>query len=179
MKADMTTTSHISAAMHQAVGTLLVTRRSYPITDSDIRRWACAVYYPEPPPARFLEPAHCQAHQLEAPEDFNPFAWVVQSAEGPGTNAEDADPGRSERALGIDPPPLLNEINGGVEISYFAPMRSGDVVRSELRISGYRERTGRMGLMLFTAYEDLWSRQDEAGSEPVVVKRSLLTTIRY
>ena len=44
--------SVITDEMRGAIGRVLRQRSSYPISASDIRRWAIAVYYPEPPPAQ-------------------------------------------------------------------------------------------------------------------------------
>ena len=54
-------------------------RWSPPIRDSDIRRWALAVYWPEAPPARYWDAAAAAtttAGGIVAPEEFNPFAWL-------------------------------------------------------------------------------------------------------
>jgi hypothetical protein len=48
-------TTYISAAMADAVGNELSRQVSYPISESDIRKWAIAVYYPEPPPRLFWD----------------------------------------------------------------------------------------------------------------------------
>lgn len=61
--------THISADMAAAVGAEISRRVSHPVTDSDIRRWAIAVYWPERPPARFLS----REGGPTVPEDFNPF----------------------------------------------------------------------------------------------------------
>jgi hypothetical protein len=53
-------------------------------------------------------------------------------------------------------------------------MRPGDVITSVNRLSGYTEREGRLGLMLFTVMEDSWTN---AGGD--LVKRTRLTLIRY
>ena len=44
----------INDEMRAAQGRVLSSRSSYPISASDIRKWALAVYYPEAPPARFI-----------------------------------------------------------------------------------------------------------------------------
>jgi hypothetical protein len=43
----------ISDDMRKAIGGELGRSVSFPITDSDIRRWAVAVYYPDDPPRLF------------------------------------------------------------------------------------------------------------------------------
>ncbi|MFG1924546.1 MaoC family dehydratase N-terminal domain-containing protein [Cryptosporangium sp. NPDC048952] len=160
--------TNVSDAMRGALGNLLTRRISYPVSASDIRKWALAVYWPEKPPREFLDADR-------APEDFNPFAWAVAGAESTGrtsggTNAAD----RTEQLAGIPGPGLQFQLNGGLETEYGAPIRPGDVITSENRLDAYSEREGKLGLMLFTVTEDTWTNQDST-----VVKRSRMTLIRY
>jgi len=53
-------------------------------------------------------------------------------------------------------------------------MRPGDVIKSALRLGGYHEKEGRLGLMLFTSREDHWTNQN---GELVRISRGNL--IRY
>jgi N-terminal half of MaoC dehydratase len=175
--------THISEQMKAAVGSLLSRKVSYPVSESDIRRWAIAAYYPEPPPARFMAAdAAAETHDgvLVAPEELNPFAWAVaeddsaeKSSEGSEAGAA-GDPNRLERVLGIVPPAIQFQLNGGLEVDYLTPIRPGDVITAESRLLGYRERAGRLGLMLFTTTEDTWTNQ-----RGEIVKRSRMTGIRY
>jgi hypothetical protein len=153
--------------MAQAVGSEIGRSRSHPLTDSDIRRWAIAVYWPKEPPARFLSPAG----PLIAPDEINPFAWgaAAQSSQPPA-----AGPDATEIRLGIEGPGLQRILNGGMSVEYGVPLRSGDVVTSVKRLGPYSERSGRLGLMLFSTFEDTWTNQDGD-----VVKRSVMTLIRY
>lgn len=168
--------THISPEMASAVGTELGRVVSFPVSASDIRRWAIAVYWPEPPPARFLDEVVASKTPqggLVAPEDFNPFAWAVaESGERP--EADDIDPDRTEILAGIQGPGLKNQLNGGMEAEYGALMRPGDVITSVNRIAEYREREGRLGLMLFTISEDTWTNSDDE-----MVKKTRQTLIRY
>jgi hypothetical protein len=160
--------TNVSDAMRDALGNLLARRVSYPVTDSDIRRWALAVYWPEQPPRPFLEAAY-------APEDFNPFAWAVAASESTGKASTDVTTtDRIEQLAGVPGPGLDFMLNGGLEAEYGVAIRPGDVITSENRLDSYREREGRLGLMLFTVTEDTWSNQDGA-----VVKRTRSTLIRY
>ena len=46
---------------------------------NDIARWAIATYWPEPPPARFLDAVAAEKAPwggIVAPRDFDPFAWM-------------------------------------------------------------------------------------------------------
>ncbi len=170
-----TVTTNISAAMQAAVGRELGRQVSFPVSESDIRRWAIAVYYPEPPPRRFVDAAFAEttpAGGIVAPEEFNPFAWMVASSEG-GTGGGN-DPGTTEKTLGIEPPDLHHMLNGGIEVEYGVPMRPGDVITGVNRLGGYRERPGRLGLMLFTTLENTWTNQ-----RGELVRRTHGTVIRY
>ena len=53
--------TNISEAMQAAIGGELSRSTSFPITDSDIRRWAIAIYYPDDPPKLFWD-AEYAAH---------------------------------------------------------------------------------------------------------------------
>jgi hypothetical protein len=171
--------SYISDAMHAAVGRELGRRVSYPISASDIRRWAVAVYYPGPPPARFYDAelaARGRWSGIVAPEDFNPFAWMVAEEQTVGghIDIEDNDPDFHELTLGLPSIGLKFQLNGGMEVEYGVPMRPADVITSVSRLAEYHERIGRLGLMLFTISEDTWTNKDGD-----LVKRSRSTLIRY
>ncbi len=169
--------SNITAAMRDAVGRQLTRRVSFPVAESDIRRWAIAVYYPQEPPRRFWDEAYAKSTRyggIVAPEDFNPFAWLAADHEGGAGEGGDNDPDNTELMLGIPGAGLKFQLNGGMEVDYGAPIRPGDVITSVNRLSGYTERAGRLGLMLFTTMEDSWVNQDGD-----LVKRTRLTLIRY
>ena len=54
-----------------------------PIRDSDIRRWALAVYWPAMPPRRFWDEEYARTTRsggIVAPDEFNPFAWPAHTA---------------------------------------------------------------------------------------------------
>jgi N-terminal half of MaoC dehydratase len=160
--------TNVSDAMRGALGNLLTRRISHPVSESDIRRWALAVYWPEKPPRAFLDAAH-------APEEFNPFAWAIAASESTGKASSDANSAdRTEQLAGVPGPGLQFQLNGGMETEYGAAIRPGDVITSENRLESYSEREGRLGLMLFTVTEDTWTNQDGA-----VVKRTRSTLIRY
>jgi hypothetical protein len=61
-----------------------------------------------------------------------------------------------------------------MEAEYGAPIRSGDVITGVNRLASYSERSGRLGLMLFTVMEDTWTNQ-----RGETVKTSSGTLIRY
>jgi hypothetical protein len=170
--------SNISDAMRRSVGNVLGRQVAFPVSESDIRRWALAVYYPGSPPECYVDPAAAEKTQyggIVAPQEFNPFAWMVAESDAgrpvPGGNN---NPDRTEILLGIPGPGLKFMLNGGMEAEYGVPMRPGDVITSVTRLAGYHERPGRLGLMLFTISEDTWTNQNDE-----MVKRTRLTLIRY
>lgn len=169
--------SKISAAMQNAVGRQLTRRVSFPVAESDIRRWAIAVYYPAEPPRQFWDADFAKSTRhggIVAPEDFNPFAWMAAEKEEPAVTAEAGGSDRTELALGIPGPGLRYELNGGMEADYGTRVRPGDVITSATRLAGYHERAGRHGLMLFTTTEDTWTNGDGD-----LVKKTRMTLIRY
>jgi N-terminal half of MaoC dehydratase len=172
------TETNISAAMRGAIGSLLGRQVSYPVSASDIRKWALAVYYPNEPPRLFWDEAYAAGTVhggIVAPEEFNPFGWMNAEPAGlPPSNEDRNDPDRTEKSLGIEGPGLKFQVNGGIEVAYGVRMRPGDVITAEQRLAGYRERPGRLGLMLFTSSESVWTNQRDE-----LVKRTTVTIIRY
>ena len=168
---------YVSDAMREAIGRQLARRVSFPVSESDIRRWAIAVYYPDEPPQWFWNADAARKSQysgIVAPQEFNPFAWMVaERSHSPSVAGHDASD-RTELLLGIDGPGLKFQLNGGIDTEYGVAMRPGDVITSVTRLAGYYERQGRLGLMLFTVSEDVWTNQ--AGE---LVKRTRHTLIRY
>lgn len=181
--ATVTDDLYITDEMRAAVGREYGRRSSYPIDPSDIRRWAIAVYYPEPPPPLFWDADYAATTihgGIVAPEDFNPFAWSTPpSATGqPEVEAPPQEPGYAvgpEASVGVASPKLRFQLNGGTETEYTGVrMRPGDVIRSTTSIAGYRETDGRFGRMLLTTTESRWVNHDDE-----VVKVTRGTLIRY
>lgn len=170
-------TTYVTDEMRGAIGREIGRMVSYPVSASDIRRWAHAVYWPEEPPRRFWDEAYAKTTRfggITAPEDFNPFAWMVAEEVKPEVELTTNDPDFMEKLLGIPGPGLTHQLNGGMEQEHGVPMRPGDVITSVNRLADYREREGRLGLMLFTVFEDTWTNQDGQ-----VVRTSRSTGIRY
>jgi hypothetical protein len=173
------TDSRISAAMQAAVGTELTRQVSHPVSVSDIRRWALAVYWPEPAPQLFVseEYARGTVHQgIVAPEEFNPFAWSCAETWARDTEVVSVpnDPDHMENQAGVPGPGLEFQLNGGMAVEYGDRMRPGHVITSSLCLGPYSEREGRLGLMLFSTLEETWTNQS---GRPV--KRTVSTLIRY
>jgi hypothetical protein len=168
--------SLLTDEMRAAVGQEFRWVTSFPISANEIRRWAMAVYYPALAPRRFWDEAYAATTRfggLVAPEDFNPFAWMTASPE-PGTGAA---PGRPwpEPELGLPDPPARANIIAGMDVEYTGVgMRPGDVVRSVTSLGGYREREGRLGLMLETTTEERWTNQRDE-----LIRTSHIYLLRY
>lgn len=170
--------SHITPQMLDLVGLELRSSTSFPITDSDIRRWAIAVYHPEPAPRLFWDAAYAAGTVhggIVAPEDFNPFAWLTQTEAEAGV-VDRATGGfvGPEETFGLPAPVTTAIINGGTEVDYGVRMRPGDVITSTTTLGEYKEREGRLGLMLFSTNIDTWTNQ-----RGETVKTSRGTLIRY
>ncbi|PAK28050.1 hypothetical protein CJD44_01025 [Streptomyces sp. alain-838] len=154
-------------------------KTSYPITASDIRRWAIAVHYPDTPPDPYLDPRAPEDGRLTAPLDFNPFAWGAAHTERTGREIP-PDPslrnsGAMEHHLGVAPPDLPHALNGGVAATYTrVAMRPGDVITAETVIAGYSAKKGRLGAMLLTETATTWTNQ-----RAEIVKVHRMTLIRY
>jgi hypothetical protein len=142
-------------------------RVSYPISESDIRKWAIAVYWGEAPPRLYWDADYAAGTRwggIIAPQDFNPFAWTVPTG---AVKPAGAVPGQQVRKGG-------NVMNGGQADTYGVPMRPGDVITARTRLASFEERTGRNGLTLFTYTETEWRNQDGE-----LVKTRISTGIRY
>jgi hypothetical protein len=167
----------ITDEMRAAVGTQYLGRVSMPISVSDIRRWAQAVYYPESPPREYWDEdyaATLPTGGIVAPHEFNPFAWMT--ADGPPDRAAlGFGASTTEHRIGVPHPGTTNMLNGGMDVEYTGVlMRPGDVIRSTTRLAGYTEREGRLGLMLFTTTEHQWTNQH---NELIKTQRDVI--IRY
>jgi hypothetical protein len=140
---------------------------SEPVSESDIRKWAIATYWPETPPRLFWDREHAKKTRwagIVAPEDFNPFAWPIRMTP---VQPSGAIPGQK-------PEPGGNVLNGGQVDTFGVRMRPGDVITTRTRLSNWEERQGRNGLTLYTYLETEWRNQDDE-----LVKRRISTIIRY
>jgi acyl dehydratase len=137
---------------------------SPPIAESDIRRWAIAVHWPETPPPIFWDAGYAATTRwggIIAPPDFNPFAWPIRTARPP---RPEGAPGKRR----------LRGMNGGQVDTYGVPMRPGDVITARNRLRDWEERETRLGPTLFAHSETEWRNQDGE-----LVKRRVSTAIRY
>lgn len=168
---DAPAATYVSQQMRECIGRELDRRISYPIASSDIRRWAVATYYPELPPQRFwaASAGSLECDAAAAPEDFNPFAWLIAEPAGPPPSLRDP-----EEVLGIPGPDAPVRLRGGMSATYGVPMRAGDVINSVRRLGGYDEHNGRRGPMLLTTVADTWTNQRDE-----LVKNFEFTFIRF
>lgn len=135
------------------------------ISESDIRKWAIAVYWPETPPRQFWDATYASRRRwggIVAPQEFNPFAWPIERKEATRLGGP------------IGKGPGQRVLNGGSEARYYAPMRPGDVIRSGTKLVDVYEKTGRLGVMMFLINETTWTNQ-----QGEVVKVDRKTSIRY
>ncbi|HEY6479163.1 MAG TPA: MaoC family dehydratase N-terminal domain-containing protein [Streptosporangiaceae bacterium] len=157
----------VTPEMEERKGVWGSERVSYPVSESDIRKWAIAVYWGETPPRLYWDEEYAKTTRwggIIAPQDFNPFAWAVPMG---AVKPAGAVPGQQTRKGG-------NVMNGGQKDTYGVPMRPGDVITSRSRLSSWEERQGRNGLTLFTYTETEWRNQDGE-----LVKTRISTGIRY
>lgn len=142
--------------------------RSHPVTESDIRKWALATFWPDKPPRIYWDNEYAQDTRwggIIAPRDFNPFAWPIDRPVGPPS----AGP-----LPGQTPTKGENILNGGQRDTFFEVIRPGDSLITRTRLSHWEEREGRLGLTLFSYIEIEWRNQDDK-----LVKRRISTRIRY
>lgn len=132
---------------------------------NDIARWAIATYWPEPPPAVFVDPAAASAAAwggVVAPRDFDPFAWMPNRPWG------------GDWLWGMGTEPGQRVLNGGQHNRYGQPIRPGDLISVTRRFVDAVERETKRGPMVFFTSEFRWTNQDDA-----VVRIAEQTTIYY
>ncbi len=164
--------TYVSDSMIEAKGRWSSTRTSYPITETDIRRWAMATYYPQKPPRIYWDAEYASGTRwkgIVAPPDFNPFAWTLaadtnQNLPAATASAQPRHPD-GRRLIGM---------NGGQSDSYGVPMRPGDIITSRSRLLDWNEREGRLGHTLYMRTEVEWTNQNG-----VLVRTRVSTSIRY
>ena len=161
------TLSYVTEEMRAAQGQWGGIRTAPPITETDIRRWAMATYYPQQPPPIYWDADYAATTPwggIVAPPDFNPFAWPVERPRG-------GSPGLSGRRPDGKP---LTGMNGGQTDTYGARMRPGDVVSARSRLLDWWEREGRLGHTLYVRTEIEWRNKDDA-----LVRTRMSISIRY
>ncbi len=179
----MTTSSDgqslITDAMREWVGAKAPPLTSPPISESDIRRAAISIYWPEVPPRIYWDAEHAAQTRwggIIAPEEFNPFAWMIGRAHvGPHPDHLDDAQEALEKARTLRPPGAPpNYLFGGVDTVYLERMRPGDEITSVITVTDLYERSGRLGAMIFYITEETWTKQTG-----VVVKTTRTTNISW
>jgi hypothetical protein len=169
---------YITPQMRSIIGRPFEQLVSYPVSASDIRKWAIAVYYPGVAPQLYWDEAYAATTTfggVVAPEDFNPFAWAtVEPRLAPRRDVLDLDWNYLEGQHGIDGPGLATMLNGGSQTRYGVRMRPGDVIRSESHVRSYTEKQGRTAILLLTVVGSAWTNQ-----RGELVKETDRTSIRY
>ena len=153
----------VTAEMLERKGVWGESRVSPPISESDIRKWAIASYWPETPPRLFWDADYAASTTwggLIAPQDFNPFAWPIDR---PPIQSMADRSSRGNRGM-----------NGGQVETFGVPMRPGDVITARSRLKEWNERTTRLGLTLFSFTELEWRNQRDE-----LVKTRISTGIRF
>jgi len=120
---------------------------SPPISESDIRRWAIAVYWPHTPPRLYWDDTYAQTTRwggIVAPAEFNPFAW-------PPPDQRPAPPPRGERSERT-----VRRVNGGSRIRFGAVMRPGDRIEARSRLERWRAKEGNTGELLLVDFRHEW-----------------------
>jgi len=152
----------ITDEMRAIVGVVMSEATSYPISASDIRKWAIAVYFPEVPPPIFWDEEYAATTRyggIVAPEEFNPFAWITKE---PKPTVQVTRFGDFESVLGVATPEFRAVLGSQRTVTYSGVrMRPGDVIRQEERITEYFEREGKMGLQLYTTFSYEERNQDD------------------
>lgn len=125
------------------------------VSESDIRKWAIAIYWPESPPRLYWDEAYGKQTRfggIVAPEGFNPFAWSIGIESG--AFLPDAA-SAILRSVGRG----LNWLNGGNRDEFHAVMRPGDVITSVTTLDDVHTQRGARFPMLFFTKKYVWSNQ--------------------
>jgi acyl dehydratase len=141
----------LDAATVAKIGRVLPPVSAPPVGANDIARWAVATYWPERPPAEFLDPAVAEKGPwggIVAPRDFDPFAWMPDR------------PWSGDWLYGMGTEPGTRVLNGGQHNLYGVPIRPGDVISVTRRFVDVVEHQTKRGPMVFFTSEMRWENQD-------------------
>lgn len=160
--------TYITDEMRAQIGKERERKVSFPVDKSAIRQWAIAVRWPAPPERLYWDEDYAKQTRyggIIAPPFFNPFSYHVD---------EERMKGRFTRGPLTEEAVGTTGLNGGGEAEYFEPIRPGDIITSVTKVTDLYERPGRLGRMLFTLTETVWTNQR---GELVRIYRG--TNIRY
>lgn len=156
---------HLTQAEIDQIGTTSEPITAWPVDANDIRHWAIATHWPEPPPARFVDEAVATAGPwggLVAPRDLDPFAWNPRRPWG----------GPWLRGMGAEPGKRI--LNGGQRSAYFAPIRPGDVITGICRLVDVVEKDMKLGPTSVFTTEQRWTNQ-----RGELVRLGFMTSLYY
>ena len=171
--------SIITQAMLDWSGTVSPPLTSPEISASDIRRAAIAIYWPDVPPRIYWDAEYADNSVwkgLIAPEEMNPFAWMVGRAHvGPQPERINSEQDTLENLRAMKPPGgLANFLFGGGESEYFTMMRPGDTITSVITAGDIYEKSGSTGVMLFYITHETWTNQKDQ-----IIKKTKTTNIEW
>ncbi len=156
---------HLTPDEIELIGTTTAPITAPPVDANDIRRWAIATHWPEPPPRRFVDEAVAAASPwqgLVAPRELDPFAWSpVRPWGGPWLRGMGAEPG-------------TRILNGGQRSLYFAPMRPGDQITAVCRLVDVVEKDMKLGPTSIFTTEQRWTNQRDE-----LVRIGFMTSLYY
>jgi len=156
---------HLTQDEVDQIGTTTAPITSLPVDANDIRRWAIATHWPEPPPDVFVDEAAAAASPwggLVAPRELDPFAWSpVRPWGGPWL-----------RGMGVEPG--MRILNGGQRSLYFAPIRPGDEITAVCRLVDVVEKDMKLGPTSVFTTEQRWTNQRDE-----LVRIGFMTSLYY
>ncbi|MGZ7013562.1 MAG: FAS1-like dehydratase domain-containing protein [Acidimicrobiales bacterium] len=156
---------HLTQDEIDLIGTSTAPITAPPVDVNDIRRWAIATHWPEPPPARFVDQQAAEASPwggFVAPRELDPFAWCpTRPWGGPWLRGMGAEPGR-------------RILNGGQRSLYFAPIRPGDEITAVCRLVDVVEKDMKLGPTSVFTTEQRWTNQRDE-----LVRIGFMTSLYY
>ena len=175
----------ITPEMRERRGRWQAETTSPAICESDIRRWAAATYWPETPPRMFWDAEYAASGPwggIVAPEEFNPFAWVVprrmravgKSRAGPIIDSLGIPTLTADSDVLSEGEPRIGGMNAGKKDLFGERMRPGDVITQRQRLASWEQRETRLGPTMFVLVElEMTNQKNE------VVRRREQSMLRY
>ncbi len=156
---------HLTQHEIDLIGTTTGPITAPPVDTNDIRRWAIATHWPQPPPARFVDRAAAEDTAwggFVAPRELDPFAWCATRPWG------------GPWLRGMGPEAGRRILNGGQRSLYFAPIRPGDEITAVCRLADAVEKPMKMGPTTIFTTEQRWTNQRNE-----LVRIGFMTSLYY
>jgi len=156
---------HLTQDEIDLIGTSTAPITAPPVDTNDIRRWAIATHWPDPPPPVFVDRAAAEASPwggFVAPRELDPFAWCPSRPWG----------GPWLRGMGVEPGRRI--LNGGQRSRYFAPIRPGDEITAVCRLVDAVEKDMKLGPTTVFTTEQRWTNQRSE-----LVRIGFMTSLYY